>query len=135
MDALAQRSLDRIEERTNFSNANVKALVIGHTKKSFALAVASSALFAKTASLGMNAVETTAALDGIARQFGELESTPPNETRKAAVKGFMKDLIDEDDPELERLMEEYFDADYELETSFNEINAGVDAEIAAGGSN
>ena len=132
MDALTQRTLDRIEERTNFTNANVKALVIGHTKKSFALAVVSAALFAKTASLGMDALQTTKAIDGLARQFGELEANPPSEARKAIVKEFMNEIIDEEDAELEELLEGYFAADYDLETSFNEINAGVDAEIAGG---
>lgn len=132
MDALTQRALDRIDSRTQFNNETVKGLVLDHPKKSFALAAASAKVTEKASALGLDPEQVTDAVNGIAQSFGELEPSQPSEQRKNAIKGFMKDLIDEEDADLELAIEEYFNADYDLETSFNTINAGVNAELPGG---
>lgn len=131
MDALTQRSLNRIEERTNFTNPALKPLLVGHTKKAFALAAASVAIAKRAEELGKDPVEVTKAVDGLAREFGEFAS-PATQERKDRIKAFVNEIVDDEDAEMETLIEGYFAADFDLETSFNETNAGVDAILAGG---
>jgi hypothetical protein len=131
MGQLLTNTLNRIAERSQFQNAELKALLTGYAQKSFALATANVEVEQICEDLGIDAVAKVNALDKLSQQFGAAFPTITPDA-KAAIKAAVIELVDEENSELETALENYFSAELDMETTYNETSAGVNALVPAG---
>lgn len=131
MGQLLNNTLDRITQRSNFQNAQLKALLTAYAQKSFALATASVEVEQICDDLDIDPVAKVDALDKLSQQFGQAFPTI-NDDAKAAIKAAVVEIVDEENEELETALETYFSAQLDMETNYNETSNGVNALVPAG---
>ena len=131
MGQLLDNTLNRIAERSQFQNAELKALLTAYSQKSFALATASVEVEQICEDLDIDPVTKVDALDKLSQQFGQAFPTI-NDDAKTAIKAAVIEIVDEENDELETALENYFSAQLDMETNYNETSAGVNALVPSG---
>lgn len=132
MGQLLDNTLNRIADRSQFQNAELKALLTAYAQKSFTLATASVEVEQVCEDLEIDPIAKTAALDNLSQQFGSAFPTLSPDA-KAAIKAAIAEIVDEESAELETALENYFSAQLDMETTYNETSAGVNALVPGGG--
>ena len=122
MNELLQQTQARIFDRIQFSNQQVADIFKGQTATDFALAIATVNVSQRAVTLGLDPLLTTNAVTGLAQILGEpINATTPVD-RLEKIKSLVNELIDDADPELESLLEAYFDAYFAFEAKMNYNN-------------
>lgn len=128
MGQLLDNTLNRIAERSQFQNTELKALLTAYAQKSFSLATASVEVEQICEELEIDPIAKTNALDKLSQQFGSAFPTLTTEA-KDAIKAAVIEIVDEENAELEQALETYFSAQLDMETTYNETSAGVNALV------
>ena len=128
MGQLTDSTIQRIAERSQFQNETLKSLLTAYAQKSFALAASGVEVENIAEDLGIDPVDITDELTGLAQLFGETSPTLSADS-KAKIKQYVNGIVDEENPDLESALENYFSATLEMETAYNETSAGVNALI------
>jgi hypothetical protein len=129
MSNLLARLQARIQERTDFANDQLEAVIEKHDQNSFALAMSASSFDAACVAAGVNPDEASNAVLGLAEQFGESFPTI-TEDRKAKIKSLVRELVPGGDNALETITEDLFDKAFDWETSINDQNRLVNEILA-----
>lgn len=132
MNELLQQTQTRIFDRIQFANQQVADIFKGQTATDFALAIATVNVSQRAVALGLDPITATNAVTGLAQILGEpiTQATPADRLDK--IKALVNELIDDADPELESLLEAYFDAYFAFEAKMNESNAAMNALLSGG---
>lgn len=127
MGQLLTGLVDRMIARTDFKNDAVEAAVEATLGVGLTYATAGIEFEAAAADLGIDPIEASKAVIGLAEQFGESFPAPSAE-RRTRIKELVNSLISGGDAALESLLEKLFSAAFDFEVSINDLNAEIDAE-------
>lgn len=124
MGALTARIAQRITDRVDFNNDGLEQAVESLAQKSFELAAAANRFEAAAENLDLDPEAASAAVLGLAEQFGEAFPAPaPDRTER--IKALVHELVDEEDAVLEAATEALFDAALDFEVGVNALNGAV----------
>lgn len=129
MATLLEQTKQRILDRVDFVNDAVEQIFEQQSSVDFELAISTVRIENKAIELGLDPVQVTQAVTGLADLFGESFPTPGD--RQQRIVDFVNELVDENDQEFEQLLEAYFAARLNFEIKINENNQAINNLLPA----